>query len=346
MNIFMQDVLNQVSHVEKALDSYFSSDFSDTLDKISKLNYSKIIFTGMGSSHYACIGASLFLNEKKVDSMVISTGQLLYYGLNIVDDQTLLIIVSQSGESAEIKNLLSKLDNKENVVGITNHPDSSLAKDVKLCLYLNVENEVTVSSRTYTATLIVTNLLARYITDCGREKCQEDFRDTIESLNNFIETMKHDQHNLNAFLKDVKFISCMGRGPSYGSALAGGLFLKEASKFPSEGTDAAEFRHGPIEVVDESFGAVVFAQEGRSIELSVKLAQDIAAKSGKVILVTGQDECIEDKNIFVLKYKKTNEYLSPILEIAGIQFLCNAVAENSGIIPGEFRWAGKITTEE
>lgn len=345
MNIFMQDVLNQGYHVKKALDYYFSSEFLDTLDKISRMNYSKVIFTGMGSSHYASIGASLFLNESKVNSTVISTGQFLYYGLNMVDDKTLLIIVSQSGESAEIINLLDKLEGKDNIICITNNPDSTLAKKAKYCLYLNVENEVTVSSRTYTATLMVTNLLARHLA-CYTEKCREDFRGAVESLNNFIEKYKHNLNDINTFLKNVKFISCMGRGPSYGSALAGGLFLKEASKFPSEGTDSAEFRHGPIEVVDESFGAVVFAQEGRTGSLSMKIAQDIAVKGGKVILVTDQDEGIQNKNIFIFKYEKTDEYLSPILEIAAIQLICNAVAENSGIIPGEFRWAGKVTREE
>lgn len=345
MNLFLQDVVNQGQHIKRALDFYSSFDFLNTLDEISKLDYSKFVFIGMGSSNYASIGASMFLNENKVNSTVISAGQFLYYGLNMLDDKTLIIIVSQSGESAEIINILNRLENKYDIVCITNNAQSTLAKKSKFCLYLNVENEVTVSSRTYTATFIVTNLLARYIAGC-KNNCMEDLRDASESLSCFIEEYKDRCKDISEFIKDVKFISAMGRGASYGSALAGGLFLKEASKFPSEGTDSAEFRHGPIEVVDDKFGAIVFAPEGRTVDLSIKIARDIAVKGGKVLLVTDKNGIAEDKNIFVLKYEKVKEYLAPIIEIAGIQLLCVAVAEVSGITPGEFRWASKVTVEE
>ena len=341
----MHDVLNQVSHLERALEYYHTQEYTNILKDILNIKFSKVIFTGMGSSNYASIGASLFLNENGVNSMVISAAQLLYYCSNIIDNETLLIIVSQSGESAEIINLLDKLNKNVNVIGVTNIPESTLALKIKKCLYLNVEKEVTVSSRTYTSTLMVLNLLARNIVH-KEESYKLELVSALESLKCFIEEYKNRESDINGYFENVKFISFMGRGPSFGSALAGGLFLKEASKFPCEGTDSAEFRHGPIEVVDKNFGAVVFAPQGKTGDLGIKIARDIAIKEGKVILITDQDNIEENKNIVILKYNNVDEYLSPIIEIAGVQFICNAAAKKLDIIPGEFRWASKITKEE
>ena len=345
MSIFMQDILSQVNHVENALNYYFSPRCLDILDKISKMNYSIIIFTGMGSSHYASISASLFLNENKINSIVMSASQLLHYSLNIVDNKTLLIVVSQSGESAEMINLLYKIGDRANVIGIINNPDSALARMVKYNLFLNVENEVSVSSRTYIATLVVTSLLARYLVHNEKE-CRAEFIGALESLKLFLEDYKNRLNDIDIFLKDVKFISCIGRGPSYASAMASSLFLKEAAKFPSEGMDSAEFRHGPIEIVDESFGAIVFAPEGRTGTLGLKIASDIAIKGGKVILMTDQERAIESANITVFKYKYVDEYMAPIVEVAGSQLLCVSAAKKTGVIPGEFRCASKVTKNE
>jgi len=345
MSIFMQDILSQVNHAENALNYYFSSECLNILDKVSKRNYSKIIFTGMGSSNYANISASLFLNENKINSIVMSAGQFLHYSLNIVDNKTLLILVSQSGESAEITNLLYKIGDKANVLGITNNPESTLARIAKYSLLLQVENEVSVTSRTYITTLIVTHLLAKYLVH-NEKDCRAEFIGALESLKLFLKDYKNRLNDIDILLKDVKFICCIGRGPSYASAMIGGLYLKEASKFPSEGMDSAEFRHGAIEIVGENFGAIVFAPKGRTSALSLKIASDIAIKGGKVILMTDQERVIKSENITVFKYKYVDEYLAPIVEVAGIQLLCLIAAKKIGVTPGEFRWISKVTTDE
>lgn len=90
----------------------------------------------MGSSNYASISASLYLNKNGIESNVISAGQLLYYGLNSLDENTLIVMVSQSGESPEIINLLNKFKGRGNIVGITNILNSTLGKSGIECLHL------------------------------------------------------------------------------------------------------------------------------------------------------------------------------------------------------------------
>lgn len=345
MNIFMEDVLNQAKYIEKAIESYDTDATMKLLDEIACQSYSKVIFTGMGSSNYACQGASVYLNGKGIDCCVVSAGQLYYYGLNCIDEKALVVLVSQSGESPETVDLIHKLKDRVNTIGITNAPDSTMGRNIRRCLYLNVPNEVSVSSRTYTTTVIMSYLVATSLVNYKKD-CIIRAKKTVENLKKFIDDYKDKTDELAAFFKDVSFISCMGRGPSYGSALAGGLFLKEASKFPCEGTDAAEFRHGPIEVVDEHFGAVVFAPEGKTQDLTLKMAHDIAVKGGKVLLVTNQTLLSLPENIYVMRYESVNDFCAPILDIAAIQLLCSALAKKTGIVPGEFRWASKITREE
>lgn len=345
MNIFIEDVLNQVEHIEGAYESYKASNYLTLLDHIAQFNYSSVLFVGMGSSNYACYSASMYLKRHGIPSSVTSAGELFYYELNSIEENTLIILVSQSGESPEIIRLVEKLKDRSNVIGITNVSNSTLGRNVKLCLPLNVKEEISVSSRTYTTTVIMSHIVASCLIN-KKEECFASVKNAIDALRSFINTYKNKSEDLKNFLKGVSFVSCMGRGPSYGSALAGSLFFKEASKFPSEGTDAAEFRHGPIEVVDEHFGAVVFAPEGITGTLGVKMANDIAVKGGKVLLVTDQDVTVTNSNIYVLKYTLLNEYYAPIIEIAAIQFICDALAGISGIVPGEFRWASKVTREE
>lgn len=346
MNNFFQDVLNQPADLTKAMTGYFSPAFFNTIQHIRNISYSQVLFTGMGSSHFGGIGPSLYLINRGIRSQVISTGQLLHYGRSLIDGDTLTVMISQSGESAEIVALLDKLKDKSKVIGITNNSSSTLAIQARHSLHLNVPDEESVTTRTYLATLIVTNLLARYLAGSEQAGARADFETAVRGLRELLDRYADRLEELKDFLASASFISCVGRGPSFGSAQAAGLFLKEVSKFPSEGQDAAEFRHGPQEICDDKFGLIVFAPQGRTGELGLRLARDIAAKGGKVVLITNIADVVNQDNLFVLRYAAVDEYLAPVAEIAGAQLVCNVLAERRGFIPGQFRWCNKITREE
>lgn len=343
---YFEDIINQPNSLKKAFDFYFSKDYMEKFEAISKLSFSNVLFTGMGSSNFASIGASIILNNAGISSEVTSTGQLVYYKKRVIKKDTLLVMVSQSGESGETVSLLKELNSSVKTVGITNNLESSLGKRADFVLPLNVEDEESVTTRTYIATLCINYILSNTIAGMDRELIKENLINAADNLEEFIGKYKDFSEKLYEFFKDINFIEAAGRGPSLSSAQASGLFLKEVSKFPSEGIDLAEFRHGPVEIADHNFGCIIFAPEGRTSDLGIKMAKEVSSHGGKVLLITNTEFNSDSENMMVMKYGKMDEMLTPVVDIVGAQLLCNILADKRGFVPGKFRWSSKITKEQ
>ncbi|MBE0689119.1 MAG: SIS domain-containing protein, partial [Anaerolineae bacterium] len=124
----------------------------------------RVILSGMGASYNATIPAQLHLIQHGIDARSIEASELLHYQLPIVTDDTLVILVSQSGRSVEIVKLLDALDKKTPVIGLTNNDDNPLAKQSAVHLQIQAGSEATVSSKTYTCSLAAMHLLVRTLT--------------------------------------------------------------------------------------------------------------------------------------------------------------------------------------
>ena len=164
MNAYLKDVLDQPKSIRNAFANFTCAENLKMMKEISDLKYDKILFTGMGSSHYACYCASIHLNQQGFTSIVTSTSQLLHYEMELINKNTLLFLVSQSGESAEIVNLLGKMPEACAMVAITNNPQSTLAKIADYTFILNLEDEESVTTRTYVSSLVLIDLIAKSIT--------------------------------------------------------------------------------------------------------------------------------------------------------------------------------------
>jgi len=127
--------------------------------------------------------------------------------------------------------------------------------------------------------------------------------------------------------------------------MAGALILKEAAKMGAEGSSAGQFRHGPLETVAPGFAAVVFAMQGRTRDIDLRLALDIAEFGGRVVVV-GSDEELRQERIFYLALPLLHEFCSPLLEIVPIQLLSWRIAREKGLQPGKFDQAKKVTLYE
>jgi len=127
--------------------------------------------------------------------------------------------------------------------------------------------------------------------------------------------------------------------------MAGALILKEAAKMGAEGSSAGQFRHGPLEAVAPGFAAVVFAMQGRTRDIDLRLAHDIAKFGGRVVVV-GSDEELRQERIFYLALPLLHEFCSPLLEIVPIQLLSWRIATEKGLQPGKFDKAKKVTLYE
>lgn len=165
MGNYMEDVLSQPDEIGQCLEYYEKSGLLEKINQLYGMPFEKLIFSGMGSSHFCAVGAGIFLKQHGIDNQVISTGELLYYEKEILNKKTLLILISQSGESAEIVNLLEQLSEEVTIIAITNETESTLASKGELVLPLHVGEEEAVTTRTYMASICVSMLLASAIAE-------------------------------------------------------------------------------------------------------------------------------------------------------------------------------------
>lgn len=347
MNHYLKDVLGQPQSIRKALDSFIRPDNLEKIIEIASLNPSKIIFVGMGSSHYCSYGASLYLNNKGFTSMVKSAGNFYYYECGLVDEKTLIILISQSGESAEIVNLVKTLPSSCKIVAITNYPTSTLGQRGDYTFSLNVEDEESVTTRTYLSSVMLVDLIAMsVVAGQARQEMSDELYGAVNSLESFLASYRDIETKIKQFFDNPLYLSLIGRGFSMSTVCAGTLFLREVVKYPAMDFDAGEFRHGPMEMVDEDFNGIIIAPSGQTFALNEKLALDIADKGGKVMFVSDQRIQASHKNILEINIGYVNEFLSPLTTIAPVQLLSNYLAERKGIDVGKFRWGSKVMTAE
>lgn len=349
-NFYLEDILSQGKELRTSLSFNRSNQVMEQFKTLSEKGIKKIIFSGMGSSHYCAYGADIRLKQQGINSQVISTGELIYYEKGCIDHGTVLCLISQSGESAETKHLLELVDSDVYVIAVTNQKESTLAKRGNMTFLLNVSDEISVTTRTYVCSLILAEMIAAAI--CKEDVCSimDKYEEAIQGMDRYLENYEKESIKMKEFCRGIREISLIGRGNALSTVRAGALFFREVSKFPALDFDSAEFRHGPMEMVQDGFYAMVFAPAGKTCDLEIKMAKDISIKGGKVLLVTDtgeiSKEISEDKNILTVILDRTEEYASQILQVIPVQLLANAIAEVRGLQPGIFRWGSKVMTVE
>ncbi len=348
MSFLMNDILIQPNELKKALESYKSAEFQKRLEAVKELQFSEIIMSGMGSSHFCSLPADVYLASHGIRSRVVSAGELLHYEYARIKSDTLLCLISQSGESAEIVRLLEKIPSETKIIAITNNPESTLGKRGDIVFNINVSNEKSVSTRTYVSSVIVTMLIAFMLTGEDTMASCKRFDSILDDFAAYTENSAEITAKLDEFTKGVTSTNLMGRGYSIGTVRASALFLREAGRSSATDFDSAEFRHGPMEMIENGVFAVVLAPCGIGQELNVKLARDITEKGGKVLLITDKNaSSVEgDTNILRLDLPVVDECLAPVLQILPLQLLTDIMAVRKGNIDGDFRWGNKITAVE
>ncbi len=347
MSYFLNDVLNQPAELKRALEYYKSESVQKSLAAVKELKFGEIIMSGMGSSHFCSLPADVYLASRGIRSRVISAGELLHYESARIKSDTLLCLISQSGESAEIVRLIEKLPADTRVIAVTNNPDSTLGKRGDIVFELNVSNEKAVSTRTYVSSIILTMLIAFMLTGEEPKAATDRFDDLLAKMEAYLADYQNITEQLDAFSKGVNSVNIMGRGYSLGTVRASALFFREAARSSSTDFDSAEFRHGPMEMVEDGVFAVVLAPSGVSQDLNVKLAKDITDKGGRVVLITDKNAVLsEASDILRIDLPIVDEYMAPILQILPLQLLIDIIAVRKGLTSGDFRWGNKITADE
>ncbi len=350
MNNFLDEIMEQPAALKDTLAFYESGAGKDLLQKAIDLYKEKevtgILLTGMGSSFFTSYLASCLLNAYGIRASAINSSELLHYHFSLLRKDTLLVCVSQSGESYEVVEILQKLPEDISCLAVTNEASSRLAKMGSEVLLSKAGHEEMTSTKSYVSIALVKLIFSWALAGKWTSAKRDESRQLIDNIDELLKSHKNWMPEINHFLGEYDYIEMIGRGPAYSSVLQGALMFKEAVRNPAGGSFGGEFRHGPMEMVGEGFRAFLFAPEGKTFDQSLKMAKDIAKFNGKVIIITNRDLNLSDPNLYVFRIGVKDEYLFAIGSIIPLQFMVNSRAIELGLKPGYFTRGAKITETE
>ncbi len=337
------DIRGQSASLVRVMDQHCGVGRARLLEGAGVLRSSdRVVIVGIGASLNATIAFESLLCSHGIRACVIEAGELLHYRLAACRDAT-IVVVSRSGESIEVARLIEALRGRVPIVGVTNELGSTLGREADVALDVGSLPDEMVAIQSYTGTLLALYLLGMATADRWSE-ARRELDALLPDLPGWITSNLQARLDWDAFLEPDSCLYALGRGPSYGSAAQGALLFSEVAKAPAVGMAVASFRHGPIEVVDRRFKALVFAPSGRTRELNVGLANDIRRFGGSVRVIGPKVE--EWASSAWIDTPPCSEMLAPIVEIVPVQVAAMRFAELRGIEVGRFRFAPQVTTDE
>jgi glucosamine--fructose-6-phosphate aminotransferase (isomerizing) len=311
------------------------------LTEIARGDYDRVVFTGMGSSHFAALPSWRQLVAAGRGSWWVDTGQLLD-SPRLITEGTLLVVTSQSGASGEIAALLGPAGTGPSprpraVVGITNEPDSPLGRASDAVIGLRSGPEATVSTKSYLNSLAAHQQLLRALTGTAGDSPARTAK-AISDLNPVPAATALAEAVTTAGNPRIAFI---GARDDAATALYAGLITKEAAKVAAEGFIGGQFRHGPLELAGPGLAAVLFGAcaEGDTGPIG-SLAADLAATGADVTLV-GDLELPGTRTIAIPRGTTLTELAAGAVVA---QHIAVRIARARGIEPGAFAYGQKVTT--
>ena len=309
-----------------------------------------LVFTGMGSSYDACYPAVNDLAARGVPALLVDAAEVLHFRRPILNARTLAIVVSQSGESAEIVKLANELAKQRArpfVIAITNGMDNDLAHRADITLDTTAGPETGPSTMTFAAAMATLSGLARLLAGDSVETAVDRTRTAAEGAARSVERLLEDAEamaeDLDAWHGSREVMVLLGRGPARAATELGALVLKESGVM-AESVESGLFRHGPLELADPHMTAIVMATEPETRRLDLSLAADLVEAGAAVMVVTPDGEAPKGARAVATGY--VDRALMSAVSIVPVQLLAWRLASRRGRTPGQYTRASKITTRE
>ena len=301
----------------------------------------------MGSSYDACYPGVTSLAAAGTPAVMLDSAELLHFRLPMLHAGDTAVLVSQSGESAETvraAQLVRQRGDAPFMVAVTNDPESSLAREADVTLRTFAGEETGPSTMTFAAALTVVGAIAMAIEGVAPDEVARRMAADADAAAQAIDDLlAHEQlaEDLVTWHGGRATTVLLARGGARAAAEMGALTLKEAVGMPVESFQAAQFRHGPLEIAGPSMAAMVFATEPETQDLDLGIAEELRALGAAVWTVTAGVAAPGATDIGAL-----HRLLSPAAAIAPAQLLAWRLAILAGREPGAYVHAAKVTTRE
>lgn len=324
-----------------------------TKDTLKSLNRIQIIACGT-SLHAAMIGKYLIEGFCGIAVDVEASSEYIYRK-TVTDERTLVIGVSQSGETADTLTAIKQAKSKgSHILIITNRPDSAMAREADSLIPVNAGIEVSVAAtKSYIAQLMAFYLLALYMSEIKGVMATSDLtslKAELMILPQKIEQIlahKEDIQNVAKIYANTKDFIYIARGINYPTALEGALKLKEISYINATGYPAGELKHGPIAMLDETMPVLSILMKGSVYEKLLSNSEEARARNARMIALTNsKDEKLNNLFENIIRVPDVQELFSPIIAMIPLQLIAYYIAEFLGKDVDQPRNLAKSVTVE
>ena len=314
----------------------------------------KIFITACGTSwHAGLIGKNLIERFAEVPVHVEYASEFRY-NKTLVDNKSVVIAISQSGETADTLAAIKKANEYGAItVGICNVAGSSVARETNCGIFTRCGHEVGVAStKAFTAQVSVLYLLALKLADSNDTisrnsiKAHLDFDDSINKIKSILKK-ENEIRKVALKYKNAKDFLYLGRGLNFPVALEGALKLKEISYIHAEGYPAAEMKHGPIALVDKNMPNLFIVPKDKTYDKIISNIEEIKSRKGKIIIVTdSRDKILKNLANDLILIPKTNHYMFCQLATIVLQLFAYYIAVGKKLNVDQPRNLAKSVTVE
>jgi len=347
---FMLKEIYEQPQTARALLEYLDKkeNLSAILSQLKGVN--RIYLVGSGSSFNACTIGAFYLNSiAKIEAIPVIAGAFGEFYQNLRTEKEAFILVSQSGETKDVINVLNLLESKKvkSLVAMVNVLGSSLQLRVKQFIPLLTNVEISVpATKTFLNQTIAFLVLACELARLTGLKSPLS-KKTLSGLPNLIqETLAQTPgpvRELARILKNKKYLYYLGYGISYGACLEGALKLKEVSYIPCEAMYSSEFKHGPLAIISPD-DWVIFISTNQDARMTISHMNEVSCRYGKIALIAPENDSLRINSHFPIPLVSDNYYLSPILSTVVAQLLAYYVSQEMGYDPDQPRNISKTLT--
>jgi len=315
----------------------------------------RVCVVACGTSYHAGLIGKTILEKLARVPCDVEVASEFRYREPLVDSRHLVVVVSQSGETADtLAGAQEAKARGASVLAICNAVDSSIARLADAVLYTHAGPEIGVAStKAFVCQMGAFYLLAAWIAECRQQVSPDAAYELLRQVAQIPSDMEL-AISQSGHIRDVarKYMGCrsmlyLGRGLSHPIALEGALKLKELSYIHAEGFAAGEMKHGPIALVDDQVPSVFIVPQGASYEKTISNIEEIRSRGGPVIAVAIEgDERIAQVADDVLYVPACSELAHPFLTILPLQLLAYHVADLKGTDVDQPRNLAKSVTVE
>lgn len=361
-HFMLKEIYEQPRAVAQAIAPYIDTDTHsihlknigyETADMYKKID--RVLFIACGTSYYAAMVGKYLIEQIAKVPVETDIASEFRYRKPIVQPNTLVITISQSGETADtLAAVRLAKEYGAKTLSITNVAHSTIDREANGHMYMNTGVEVGVAStKAFSSTLSLLNILAVQIAKArgGIAPAQEkEIVKALLAVPSQMETvLSYDKYFNEAASKlgEFKGFLYLGRGVSFPIALEGALKLKELAYMHAEGYAAGEMKHGPLALIDEKMAIVVVAPSDELIDKTISNLQEAKARGGKIISIgTGENAALKSMSEFYLSLPAALWTTNPLVAVVPLQLMAYHLADHLGYDVDQPRNLAKSVTVE